>query len=183
MHAIEVHSPEGIRQYFQEGGDPNEVHEGVSLFTNMVEMYTRTPRFQDCVNEFVRAGLQYDNQALLSVFMDNPEKLKELLQQEPNLISASYSLYNNTYTPLTGASLLHFCAEYNSIECARILVNSGANVNAPAALDEYGFRGHTPVFHTVNQNSNNSLKVLNFLLENSADLNITVKGIIWGKGY
>jgi hypothetical protein len=183
MHAIEVHSPEGIRQYFQEGGDPNEKHEDMPLFTKMIEMYTRTPRFQECVNEFVRAGLQYENQALLSVFRDDPGELKELLQQEPNLISASYSLYNNAYTPLTGASLLHFCAEYNSIRCARLLVDRGANVNAPAAIDKYGFGGHTPIFHTVNQNSNNSFTMLNFLLDNSADLKITVKGIIWGKGY
>ncbi|WP_255485143.1 hypothetical protein HDF18_24175 [Mucilaginibacter sp. X5P1] len=50
-------------------------------------------------------------------------------------------------------------------------------------MDEYGFGGHTPIFHTVNQNNNNSAKVLDLLLENGADLSVTVKGLIWGKGY
>jgi hypothetical protein len=183
MHSIEIHSPEGIRKYFQEGGNPNEVHDGVPLFTSMIEMYTRTPRFRDCVNEFLIAGLEYSNQALLSVFRDKPEELEEFLQADPDLVNASYSLYNNTYTPLTGASLLHFCAEYNSTGCARLLVEYGADVNARAAFDEFGFGGQTPIFHAVNQNNNNSFDTMNFLLENSADLTVTVRGIVWGKGY
>jgi ankyrin repeat protein len=79
--------------------------------------------------------------------------------------------------------LLHFCAEYNSVSCARILLKNGADVNAKAAIDEYGFGGHTPVFHTVNQNNNNSVEMLYLLLENSADLSFTLKGLIWGRGY
>jgi hypothetical protein len=63
------------------------------------------------------------------------------------------------------------------------LVKYGADVNAKAALDEHGFGGHTPIFHTVNQNGNSSIDMLHFLLENSADLKLTVKGLIWGRGY
>ena len=183
QHDIEVHSIEGIRRYFEEGGSPNEVHSGVPLFTTMVEMYTRTPRFKDCVKVFVDAGLQFDQLALLYVLMDDAEKLNEHLKKSPDLVSATYSQFNNAYTPLAGGTLLHFCAEYNSIDCAHLLVEHGANVNARAGLDEYGFGGHTPIFHTVNQNSNNSLETLNYLLDNSADPAMTVKGLIWGKGY
>jgi hypothetical protein len=183
IYAIELHSPEGISQYFEEGGNPNEIHEGVPLFTSMIEMYTRTPRFRDCIKAFVQAGLQFEDQSLLSVFLDDGIKLKELIEEKPERVSATYSLFNSTYTPLTGGTLLHICAEYNSINCARLLVAYGADVNARAGLDEYGFGGHTPIFHTVNQNSNNSLDMLHFLLDNSADLTLTVKGLIWGKGY
>src|ERR1700738_4176374 len=49
LYDIEVHSVEGIGRYFEEGGNPNEVHDGIPLFTTMVEIYTRTPRFKDCV--------------------------------------------------------------------------------------------------------------------------------------
>jgi hypothetical protein len=63
------------------------------------------------------------------------------------------------------------------------LVQQGADINAKAGLDEYGFGGHTPIFHTVNQNHNNSLEMMNFLLDNSADLLLPVRGLIWGKGY
>jgi hypothetical protein len=92
-------------------------------------------------------------------------------------------LFNNTYTPLTGCTLLHFCAEYNSVACGELLIAKGADVNARGGTDKYGFGGHTPVFHTVNQNSNNSKEMLHLLLHHGADLSITVKGLVWGKGY
>jgi len=183
LYDIEVHSIEGIRKYFAEGGGPNDVHDGIPVFTTMVEMYTRTPRFAACVQAFIDAGLEFEDKALLAVFIDDGEGLEILLKNDPHLVSKTCSLFNNTYTPLTGGTLLHFCAEYNSIACAKVLVKHGADVNAKAALDGYGFGGHTPIFHTVNQNCNNSVDMLYFLLDNSADLTITVKGLIWGKGY
>jgi len=181
LYAIEVHSVEGIRMYFEQGGNPNEIHDGVPLFTTMVEMYTRTPRFADCVKAFIDAGLGFEDKALLAVLIDHDEKLETLVSNDPDNVSKTYSSYNNTYTPLMGGTLLHYCAEYNSVACAKVLVKHGADVNAKAGFDEHGFGGHTPIFHTVNQNSNNSADMLHFLLDNRADLTITVKGLIWGK--
>lgn len=184
MYDIEVHSPEGIRRCFEQGVSPNDwLNDGTSLFTMMVEMYTRTPRFKACVQAFIDHGLQFDLPELLAVFIDDAGKLEQVLKTNPTLISQTYSRFNNTYTPLAGATLLHFCAEYNSVNCAELLVQHGADVNARAALDENGFGGHSPIFHTVNQNSNNSKDMLEFLLEQGADLTTTVKGLMWGKGY
>jgi hypothetical protein len=183
FYAIEVHSVEGILQYFAEGGSPNDMHEGVPVFTTMVEMYTRSPRFKDCVNAFIKHGLVFSDAALLAVFTDDHLRLNDLVLQDETLVHKAYHLFNNTYTPLTGGTLLHFCAEYNSVACAKMLIRHGADVNARAALDEHGFGGHTPVFHTVNQNSNNSAEMMQLLLDNGADLSITVKGLIWGRGY
>jgi hypothetical protein len=172
LYDIEVHSVEGIRRYFEEGGDPNEIHDGIPLFTTMVEMYTRTPRFKECVKIFIEHGLEFDDKALLAVLIDDSIKLEELVKSDQSIINKTYSLFNNTYTSLTGGTLLHFCAEYNCVACAKILLQYGSDVNAKAAEDDHGFGGHTPIFHTVNQNSNNA-----------ADLSITIKGLIWGKGY
>jgi hypothetical protein len=184
LYDIEVHSVEGIKHFFDTGGSPNDIlPDGMPLFTMMVEMYTRTPRFKECVKAFVNAGLEFEDKALLSVFIDDADKLDALISEDKGMVTKTYSLFNNTYTPLTGGTLLHFCAEYNSIACAKVLVKHGAGINAKAAADEYGFGGHTPIFHTVNQNSNASADMLHFLLENKADLSITVKGLIWGKGY
>jgi len=183
LYDIEVHSTEGIRKYFEEGGNPNEIHDDVPLFTTMVEMYTRTPRFAACVKAFIDAGLEFEDKALLAVLIDDAERLETLVSNDPGIVSKTYSSYNNTYTPLTGGTLLHYCAEYNSVACAKVLVKYGADINARAGLDEHGFGGHTPIFHTVNQNSNNSADMLHFLLDNKADVTITVKGFIWGKGY
>jgi ankyrin repeat protein len=79
--------------------------------------------------------------------------------------------------------LLHICAEFNLLSCAEVLVDHGADINEKAGIDENGFGGQTPIFHTVNQNANNSSDVLNYLLSKSADVEITIKGLIWGNGY
>src|ERR1700760_4932723 len=102
LYAAEVHSVEGIRQYFNDGGGPNDVLPGgMPAFKMLVEMYTRTSRFKDCVQEFINAGLVFDDEALLAVFTDDDAKLEELIAADPALTGKTYSLYNNTYTPLT----------------------------------------------------------------------------------
>jgi hypothetical protein len=56
-------------------------------------------------------------------------------------------------------------------------------MNAKAGIDELGFGGQTPVFHTVNQILNHSMDILQYLLAKSVNLKITIPGLIWGKGY
>lgn len=183
LYAAETHSVDGIKAYFNKGGSPNEVHDGMPVFTMMVEMYARGLRFKECVQAFIDAGLEYEDKALLAVLAADEEMLKQALTIDPSAVNKTYSLYNNTYTPLTGGTLMHFCAEYNSLACAKILLQHGADVNAKAAYDDHGFGGHTPIFHTVNQNGNSSVDMLHFLLQNGTDLFYTVKGLIWGRGY
>jgi hypothetical protein len=62
-------------------------------------------------------------------------------------------------------------------------VQHGADINAPAGIDEYGFGGQTTVFHTVNQYANKCIDILQYLVALQADLLLTVKGLVWGKGY
>jgi hypothetical protein len=183
LYDIEVHSVNGIRSYFENGGNPNEFYNGMPLFTAMVEMYLRSPRFKDCVKVFIEFGLVFNDQALLAVLSDDAEKLEKLLEANPQIVNKKYSIFKNTFTPLIGATLLHFCAEYNHVECAQTLIRYNANVNAVADLDVNGFGGNTPIFHTVAQHDNNSLPMLKLLIDNSADLLFTVRGLIWGKGY
>lgn len=180
---IEIHSVEGLHHYFENGGSPNEVHDGVPLFTTMVEMYLRSPRFKECVQTFIKYGLQFNDQPLLAVLSDDAPTLQEALNANPALVHQKYAAFKNTFTSLEGATLLHYCAEYNHVQCANILLQNGAHVNATAALDANGFGGHTPIFHAVAQHNNNSSDMLQLLLNNNADLSLTVKGLIWGKGY
>jgi hypothetical protein len=180
---IEIHSAAGIRRYFAQGGSPNDIIGGTPVFTTMVEMYLRSPRFKDCVQEFIDAGLVFEDKALLAVLTDDADQLEQAIEGNPGVVNKTYDLHNNTYTPLTGVTLLHYCAEYNSVGCAKVLVDHGADIEAKAALDENGFGGHTPIFHTVNQNLNNSIDMLHFLLKQGAGLELTVKGLVWGRGY
>jgi hypothetical protein len=179
---IEIHSVEGIRECFENGISPNHVFRGEPLIYELTSEYARTPRFKDCVRVFVDYGLQFEDRILLSVLLNDANALDLYLSENPNAVDQRYTL-RCAYTPLDQATLLHICAEFNHLDCARILVSRHADINARAGVDEFGFGGQTPIFHTVNQNMNNSAETLFFLLSHSVDLRLTVAGLIWGKGY
>ena len=179
---IELHSVDGIRECFSNGVNPNDHFNGEPLIYELTSEYTRTSRFKDCVLAFVEYGLDFEDKILLSVLLDDAKSLDDQLTNKPKSISQKYTL-RCAYTPFYEATLLHICAEFNHLSCAKVLVNHGLDINALAGVDEHGFGRQTPIFHTVNQNNNRSVDMLNYLLDNSADLKITVAGLIWGKGY
>ncbi|WP_198673014.1 ankyrin repeat domain-containing protein [Algoriphagus litoralis] len=152
------------------------------MIYELINMYTRGPLFKNCVQVFVENGLVFNDDVLLSVLLDEASALDQFLVDNRAAISKRYSL-NCAFTPLYEVSLLHICAEYNHVACAKVLVNHGADINFKAGIDEHGFGGHTPIFHTVNQDGNKSIDALKFLISKQADLAITVNGLIWGKGY
>jgi hypothetical protein len=179
---IEVHSVEGIRECFLNGVDPNDLFRDQPLINELMSEYARTSRFKDCVKAFVDHGLIFEDKALLAVLLDDARALDSLIVHDTSILTRKYSI-RAAYTPLYECTLLHVCAEFNHVSCAQILIKHGAQVDAVAGKDEYGFGGQTPIFHTVNQNLNHSYEMLEYLLSLSADLFITVPGIIWGKGY
>ncbi len=182
VEQIELHSPEGIRQCFANGVSPNDIFRGEPLIYELTSEYTRSPRFKECIQAFVDNGLQFDDKVLLAVLLDDARELEKLMSNNTTVVSKKYSL-RCAYTPLYEATLLHICAEFDHLHCAEVLVQHGADINAKAGVDEHGFGGQTPVFHTVNQNNNQSARMLEYLLSKQADLSVTVPGITWGKGY
>jgi ankyrin repeat protein len=180
--AIEEHDVDEIRQCFANGIDPNSLHNNEPLIYELLSEYTRGSRFKDCVKAFVDAGLKFDDTALLATLLNDAVMLEEEIKKDKTIISKRVS-FRAAYTPLEEATLLHVCAEFNHVACAELLVKHGADVNATAGTDEYGFGAQTAIFHTVNQNNHRSVEMMQFLLEQGAKLDITVKGIIWGKGY
>lgn len=179
---IELHSVEGIKNCFNSGVGPNDHFKGVPLIYELTSEYTRSPKFKECVKAFIDQGLQFEDKPLLAVLSDNAKDLDELLSADPEILEKKYTL-RCAYTPLFEVPLLHICAEFNHVSCAKVLLKYGADINAQAGLDENGFGGQTPVYHTVNQNRNQSLDMMNFLLSNNANLIMTVKGLVWGNGY
>ena len=182
IEEIELHSPEGIENCFRHGVSPNMRFKDEPLIYELTSEYGRTSRFKDCVRVFVENGLEFEDKILMSVLLDDHLSLESFLSNDPGILKNRYTL-RCAYTPLYEATLLHVCAEFNHLNCARVLVQLGADPNATAGVDEDGFGGQTPVFHTVNQNSNNSMAMLEYLLELQVDLHLTVPGLIWGKGY
>jgi hypothetical protein len=179
---IEEHSVEGIIECFQNGISPNDHFNNEPLLYELTSEYMRSARFKDCVKAFVDHGLIFEDKLLLSVLLDDASALDQQLRTTPGAIDKRYTL-RSAFTPLYQVTLLHICAEFNHVHCAEILVKYGADVNGRAGIDENGFGGQTPIFHTVNQILNHSFDMLNYLLSRSANLHVTVPGLIWGKGY
>jgi len=179
---IETHSDEGIRECFERGVNPNDVFRNEPLINELISEYLRSSRFKECVKAFVDYGLIFDDKILLSVLLDDAATLQSLLKINPEAVYNRYTL-RCAFTPLLEVTLLHICAEFNHVACAEVLLEYGADTNAKAGFDEYGFGGQTPVFHTVNQILNHSIEMLQFLITNKADLEHTVTGLIWGRSY
>jgi Ankyrin repeat len=179
---IETHSVDGIRECFEKGLKPNTYFKNEPLIYELTSEYMRSPRFKDCVKVFVQYGLQFEDKLLLAVLSDDALSLNTQLEVNPDGVLQRYTL-RCAFTPLYEVTLLHICAEFNHVACAEVLVSRGADVNAKAGVDENGFGGQTPIFHTVNQILNHSIEMFYFLLSKSADLHLTVKGLTWGKGY
>jgi hypothetical protein len=179
---FETHNVQGIKDCFENGLGPNSLLNGKPLIYELINMYARGPRFSDCVKVFSDYGLVFEDRALLAVLLSDPVLLKQSIFADKNIISKRYS-FDCAFTPLNDVPLLHICAEYNHVLCAEVLLSAGADINAHAAVDEYGFGGHTAIFHTVNQDANKSIDTLRLLILHGSDLDLTVRGLIWGEGY
>jgi Ankyrin repeats (many copies) len=179
---FEIHSVEGIKECFENGVDPNQPYKGKPLIYEMINMYLWGPEFKDCIKAFLDFGLKFDDKVLLAVLLDDASSLNTFLNDNKELLFEKYSL-DCAFTPLYEASLLHVCAEYNHLNCAKTLLKHGADINIKAGLDDNGFGGQTPIFHTVNQHANTCIDVMKFLVSQNADLSLTIRGLTWGKGY
>lgn len=152
---IEVHDVAGISAAFANGLDPNSSFNKEPLIYELTSEYTRSPAFKSIVKVFVDYGLQLDDKAFLAVLLDDATALEQELKTDPRLIHRKYNL-RCAYTPLYEASLLHICAEFNQAAAAEVLIKYGMDVDVKAGIDENGFGGQTPLFHTVNQNGHQS---------------------------
>ena len=105
--------------------------------------------------------------ALEPMLLDDGPAVAAAIRSNPALLSHRTALVS-AFAPLVGATLLHVAAEYGNANAARALIAAGADVNATAAVDEFGLNGHTPIFHCVNSNLNHSEPILRLLLEAGA---------------
>lgn len=177
---IELQSIEGIKECFENGISPDAAFRNRPLVYEVISGYPRGEGFRNSIKAFVDYGVKFDDKAFLAVLLDDAQTLNALLEKDASLIDKRYT-FDCAFTQMLDVTLLHVCAEYNHLACAKVLVQHGLIVDSRAGTDEYGFGGQTAIFHTVNQNGNKCIDVLKFLVSQSTDLTLTVKGIMWGK--
>ena len=180
--AFELHSVERLRAVLDGGLDVRAPVRGKLPVQWLTEMYTRSDRFAACLRLLLERGAAFEDPWVAAVLLDDVDALVAAIRENPALLQQRTSLVS-AFTPLVGASLLHVAAEYGNAQAARVLLELGADVNARAALDEFGLNGHTPLFHTVNSNDNRSLPVMRLLLQAGARVGVQLAGITWGRGF
>ena len=180
--AFELHSVDQIRAALDEGLDPQAPVRGKSLVNWLTEMYSRGDSFPRCLRLLLDRGAVLDDPVLAPVLLNDAVGLAAAIRANPSMLNHRTTMVS-AFTPLVGASLLHVAAEYGNADAARVLIDSGADVNASASIDAYGLNGHTPLFHTVNSIHNHAAPILKMLLEAGAKTDVALRGITWGKGF
>jgi len=78
----ESHDVDGIRALLEDGLDPNEPIRGRTPVEWMVEMYTRSPRFHECIRLLIEAGARIEDEPLRAVLLDDRAAVARAVEVE-----------------------------------------------------------------------------------------------------
>jgi hypothetical protein len=179
---FETHSVELIRKAIAGGLEVNKSVEGKAPLDELIEMYFRSPAFSDCVACLVESGARFEDKTLLAVLLNDGQQLRDVLRQQPDELHRRLDL-RCAFTPLIGATLLHVACEFGLSHSVAALLEAGADVEARARFDAWGFNGHTAIFHTVCQHANHGLAVMRLLLDHGARTDVRLSAITWGQSF
>jgi ankyrin repeat protein len=180
LEAFEVHSPEGIEKALAAGVSPVAPIKGRKPIDHLIEAYLRSSRFSDCLRVMMNAGAVIDDPLLEAVLLDDSSRLIHLLTESTERAHQKLD-FLAAFTSCRGVTPLHVCSEFNSVDCARVLLENGADVNAVACHSSQDAGGHTPIFHAVNSIFNYCRPVMELLVQAGADLEVKIKTLLWGE--
>ena len=179
LEAFEVHSPDGIQEALAAGISPVDPINGRKPIEHLIEGYLRSSRFADCVGVMLNAGAVIGDPLLETVLLDDSSRLVRLVTESPQRVHQKLDLLV-AFTSCRAVTPLHVCSEFNSVDCARVLLEHGADVNASADVLD-GMGGQTPIFHAVNSILNYCRPVMELLVQAGADLQVKVNSLLWGE--
>ena len=182
LYAFDGHDLDGVRAALRAGADACTPVRGKTPVQWLLEQYVRSDRLPDCLRELFARGAVLPDPLLVPVLLDDADGIRAAVAANPTFLQHRTTLVS-TFTSLVGVSLLHVAAEYCFANAARALIDAGADVNAPAAINASGLNGHTPIFHTVNSNRNRAEPILQLLLAAGAKADCRIAGLEWGLGY
>jgi ankyrin repeat protein len=180
LEAFEEHSPEGIEKALAAGVSPIVPIKSRKPIDHLIEAYLRSSRFPDCLRVMLNAGAVIDDPLLEAVLLDDASRLSHLLTESPQRLHQKLDILV-AFTSCRGVTPLHVCSEFNSVNCARVLLEKGADVNAVSSHNSQDAGGHTPIFHAVNSILNYCRPVMELLVLAGADLEVKVKTLLWGE--
>jgi ankyrin repeat protein len=168
------------------GANPNCARPGRKFPDNaldyVIQSYSRTPELARCIDLLLKAGAitRYNEPSVFDLLRGRLDLLAGHVDADATLLHRRFQELDFGGTAmrrlrLQGATLLHVAAEYCNADAARLLLDRGADVNAPAEFDANGAGGQTPIFHSASQFGDEGLEVTRLLLDRGADLSIRVR--------
>lgn len=182
LGAIEVHSAEDIQRLLRAGISAVEPINGRTPIEELTSGYLRSDRFVSCLRVLIAAGATIEDDGVRAVFLDDRTALEQLIARGERKWVHHIVSMRAAFTSCESVTLLHLCAEFNSVNCAQVLLKAGADVDARAAIQPDGLGGQTPIFHAVNNIYNYSRPMLELLIDHGASLDVRVAGLVWGAG-
>ena len=180
----ETVEPLALRWLLEHGADPHLPmrHGYDSPLDYVIGTYSRSPRLAQCIDLLAATGCQTRRRVpgMLEVLRGRLDLLGAELDADRSLAHKRFPELDFGSTAyrrlqLRGGTLLHLAAEYGNVEAARLLLASGADVNARADGDETGVGGQTPIFHAGSQFHDFGLPMTKHLVESGADLNVRAR--------
>lgn len=182
LAAFEEHSPAGIRRCLAAGASATLPIKGKRPIDCLIEGYLRSPRFGECLRVLLEAGAEIGDPLVEAVLLDDAAALCRVLESGGKVELGRRVRVPSAFTSCDGVTALHLAAEYNSVHCARVLLEAGADPDARADLDGNGFRCQTPIFRAVNSIFNYCRPTMDILVGAGASLEVQLKGLVWGRG-
>ncbi|HEY2459494.1 MAG TPA: ankyrin repeat domain-containing protein [Candidatus Acidoferrum sp.] len=179
----ETLEPVPLKWLLDRGANPNCERDGRkypgTALDQVIATYSRSNNLPGCIDILVNAGgaARHKNTAVLAILRNRAEELATLLDADASLAQRRFEELDFGATgarrlTLHGGTLLHVAAEYGNAAAATLLLDRGADVNAPATIDAAGVGGQTPIFHAVTQFDDWGLSAARLLIERGADLEI-----------
>jgi len=181
----ETLAPESLRWLLAHGADPTTSSQYGTPAAMLIGTYSRVPAAKHaCMEVMAGAGFAVPDTPAMALHRGRTDLLQRCLDRDRGLLEhrfAGEEIYppelglkaddGLTATPVEGSTLLHLAIEYDEMEIASWLLESGADPNARAEVDAEGFGGHTPLFHAVVSLGDRSDARARLLLANGANPN------------
>jgi hypothetical protein len=163
---------EGVEYLLRHGADPNVACDPGNPrrfpLRIALDTYSRKPWRGKLIETLIAAGAsQWEPTPQMAIHRSRPDLLAEFLDADPSLIHRQFP---DGARPFRGGTLLHLAAEYYELDCVRLLLDRGADLEARSLVDENGLGGVTPIFHVVASYKHHGLPVLREFLARGAKL-------------
>jgi len=180
LGAFEEHSPREIHDILTAGVSPLKLIQGKRPVDCLIEGYLRSPRFADCLRVMLTSGADVGDPLLQALLLDDASSLETQIAKSPSVLGRRLSPLT-AFTCCRNVTALHICAEFNSTQCGKLLIEAGADVNARSLVGPDGLGGQTPIFHAVNSIFNYCRPMMEMLVSAGASLDVNVPMLLWGE--